>query len=196
MKIHLLNGALPFAHSEGRLNQTLFDQAQTELTDLGHEVTALNIRDGYDPDEEAARILQSDAILYQFPGWWMDVPWILKKYEDEVYTAGHGTLYRNDGRTRADPLRKYGSGGLLQGKKYMISTTWNAPLEAFDAPGQFFEGKGIDGLLLPFRKAQEFLGLSQLPTFMVNDAMKAPDVPSAQMRYAAHLKNVFGQAGS
>ena len=43
---------------------------------------------------------------------------------DEVYTYGHGKLYENDGRTRHDPSKQYGSRGLLQGKQYMISVTW------------------------------------------------------------------------
>lgn len=47
----------------------------------------------------------------------------MKKYIDDVFTEGHGTLYASDGRTRKDPSKKYGSGGLVQGKKYMLSLT-------------------------------------------------------------------------
>ncbi|VFS38584.1 modulator of drug activity B [Escherichia coli] len=56
----------------------------------------------------------------------MGAPWTVKKYIDDVFTEGHGTLYASDGRTRKDPSKKYGSGGLVQGKKYMLSLTWNA----------------------------------------------------------------------
>lgn len=59
---------------------------------------------------------------------------------DDVFTEGHGALYASDGRTRSDASKKYGSGGLIQGKKYMLSLTWNAPLEAFTEKDQFFEG--------------------------------------------------------
>ncbi|MGQ7173731.1 hypothetical protein ACUOCP_53485, partial [Escherichia sp. R-CC3] len=62
---------------------------------------------------------------------------------------GHGTLYASDGRTRKDPSKKYGSGGLVQGKKYMLSLTWNAPMEAFTEKDQFFHGVGVDGVYLP-----------------------------------------------
>ncbi len=47
----------------------------------------------------------------------MGAPWTVKKYIDDVFTEGHGTLYASDGRTRKDPSKKYGSGGLVQGKK-------------------------------------------------------------------------------
>lgn len=65
----------------------------------------------------------------------------MKKYIDEVFTAGHGSLYANDGRTRSDHSQKYGSGGLVQGKQYMLSLTWNAPQQAFDDPADFFEAR-------------------------------------------------------
>ena len=49
------------------------------------------------------------------PGWWMGAPWTVKKYMDDVFTEGHGSLYASDGRTRSDASKKYGSGGLVQG---------------------------------------------------------------------------------
>ena len=52
--------------------------------------------------------------------------------------------------------RNNGSGGLIQGKKYMLSLTWNAPMEAFTEEDQFFHGVGVDGVYLPFHKANQF----------------------------------------
>ena len=40
-------------------------------------------------------------------------------------------LLAGDARTRLDPSRQYGTGGKMQGKKFMICATWNAPREAF-----------------------------------------------------------------
>ncbi|TBL27362.1 NADPH quinone reductase MdaB, partial [Klebsiella oxytoca] len=68
---------------------------------------------------EIEKFIWADTIIYQMPGWCMMMPWKVKKYMDEVYTYGHGKLYENDGRTRHDPRKHYGSGGLLQGKQYM-----------------------------------------------------------------------------
>ncbi len=124
----------------------------------------------------------------------MGMPWTLKKYIDEVFTEGHGKLYASDGRTRSDATQKYGSGGLLQGKSYMLSVTWNAPLEAFEDKEQFFHGVGVDGVYLAQHKANQFIGLDTLPTFMCNDVIKQPNVESDFARYRAHLEYVFGQA--
>ena len=190
-KILLLNGGKQFAHSDGRYNETLHDAAIAYFDRAGFDVQATFIDGGYNLDEEVAKFLWADVVIWQMPGWWMGAPWTVKKYMDEVFTAGHGSLYANDGRTRSDASQKYGSGGLLQGKQYMISATWNAPQQAFDDPTDFFEGKGVDAVYFPFHKANQFLGMSSLPTFLAVDVMKRPDIDSDIARYEAHLKAVF-----
>ncbi|MFJ5509967.1 NAD(P)H-dependent oxidoreductase [Pectobacterium jejuense] len=189
--ILLIDAGKSFAHSKGELNHTLTDVAASFLRDKGHDVRVTVVDNGYDIEQEIQNYLWADTIIYQMPGWWMDTPWILKKYIDEVFTAGHGSLYASDGRSRSDASKKYGSGGLLQGRKYMLSLTWNAPLEAFDDPDQFFHGVGVDGVYLPFHKANQFIGLSPLPTFICNDVMKEPDVPTYLANYRQHLDEHF-----
>ncbi|WP_060485573.1 NAD(P)H-dependent oxidoreductase [Pseudomonas sp. NBRC 111123] len=192
--ILLLNGGKQFAHSDGRLNLTLHDAALAHLDRAGFDVQQTFIDGGYDVQAEVEKFLWADVIIYQMPGWWMGAPWSVKKYIDEVFTAGHGSLYANDGRTRSDHSQKYGSGGLVHGKQYMLSLTWNAPQQAFDDPTDFFEGKGVDAVYFPFHKANQFLGMTGLPTFLAVDVMKRPDVPAALAAYEAHLDNVFGKA--
>ena len=191
-KILLINGGKQFAHSDGRYNATLHEAAIAHLDHAGFDVKETFVDGGYDIQEEVQKILWADVIVYQMPGWWMGAPWTVKQYLDEVFTAGHGSLYANDGRTRSDASQKYGSGGLLQGKRYMISATWNAPQQAFDDPTDFFEGKGVDAVYFPFHKANQFLGMSGLPTFLATDVMKRPDVPATVAAYEAHLAKVFG----
>jgi modulator of drug activity B len=189
--ILLIDAGKSFAHSKGELNHTLTDVAASFLRDKGHDIRVTAVDNGYDIEQEIQNYLWADTIIYQMPGWWMDTPWILKKYIDEVFTAGHGSLYASDGRSRSDASKKYGSGGLLQGRKYMLSLTWNAPLEAFNDPEQFFHGVGVDGVYLPFHKANQFIGLSPLPTFICNDVMKEPDVPTYLANYRQHLDEHF-----
>lgn len=192
MNILLLNGGKHFGHSSGRLNATLHQTAKETLAGLGHTLRETVIDAGYDIEAEVEKFLWMDTVIWQMPGWWMGEPWIVKKYMDEVFTAGHGTLYASDGRHRINPTKDYGKGGLLQGKKHMLSLTWNAPIEAFDDPAEFFGGVGIDGAYLHFHKANEFLGIEPLPTFICNDVIKAPDVPKFLADYQAHLQKVFG----
>lgn len=189
----IINGAQAFAHSNGELNTTLTHIAQEELASLGFEVQVTRTDGHYNPQEEVAKYLWADLIIYQMPGWWMGEPWTMKKYIDDVFTEGHGSLYASDGRSRFDASKKYGSGGLIQGKKYMLSLTWNAPLEAFTDPDQFFHGTGVDNVYLHFHKANEFLGMTKLPTFIVNDVMKMPDVPHYIEIYRKHLKEISSQ---
>jgi modulator of drug activity B len=190
--ILLINAGKHFAHSEGRLNATLHEVALAALNDLGLNIQQTVVDAGYDIEEEVGKLRWADAVIYQMPGWWMGPPWILKQYFDTVFTAGRGTLYENDGRTRADPAKKYGSGGLSQGKHYMLSLTWNAPLEAFTDPDQFFGGVGVDGVYLPVHKANQFLGMQPLETFICNDVVKEPRVEEYIARYREHLRRVFG----
>ena len=190
-KVYIINEGKSFAHSRGKLNATLTEVARELLVTKGHEVKVINIDNGYEVKAEIQNLLWADVIIYQQPAWWMGPPWTLKKYIDDVFTEGHGVLYENDGRTRSDDSKKYGSGGLIQGKKYMISTTWNAPLEAFDDPKQFFEGVGVDGVYLPLHKANQFLGMTPLPTFMCNDVIKDPQIKKIIHNYQTHLSALF-----
>ncbi|QKJ66305.1 NAD(P)H-dependent oxidoreductase [Deefgea piscis] len=187
-RILIINAAKEFGHSKGQLNQTLSDLAQTTLQAQGHEVQASHIDQGYVVADEVNKILWADTLIYQMPAWWMGAPWILKKYIDEVFTAGHGVLYHSDGRSRSNPEQKYGSGGLLQGKTYLLSVTWNAPMTAFTEQNDFFAGAGVDAVYLPFHKANEFLGMSALPTFICTDVIKQPDIAGDFLRYQQHLQ--------
>ncbi|WP_016855290.1 NAD(P)H-dependent oxidoreductase [Halomonas smyrnensis] len=193
MNILLLNGAKAYAHSGGRYNDTLHETARGTLAEQGHALQETRIDDGYSADAEVDKWLWADVIILQMPGWWMGTPWTVKRYLDEVLTTGHGKLYASDGRSRQDPTRQYGSGGLLQGKRYLLSLTWNAPQEAFDAPGDFFEGRGVDAVYFPVHKALEFLGMSALPTFLANDVIKAPAIDTHRDAYQAHLIHVLDE---
>ncbi|MBZ7938693.1 NAD(P)H-dependent oxidoreductase [Campylobacter sp. W0018] len=189
--ILLLNGAKEFGHSNGKLNFTLHNHAAKILSDLGFEILQTHIDKGYNIQEELEKFLKSDVIVYQMPAWWMGEPWIVKKYIDEVFTAGHGKLYANDGRSHENPTKNYGKGGLVKDKKYMFSLTWNAPIEAFDDQNEFFEGKGVDMVYWHLHKAHEFLGMKALETFICNDVIKNPQVEKYLSNYEVHLKKVF-----
>lgn len=178
--------------AEGRLNQTLIDAAKDLLSGIGYEVKITSVEKGYDIAEELEKHKWADAIFVQTPVYWMSVPYIFKKYIDEVHTTGIGeVLCTDDGRTRSDLSRKYGSGGLMHGKKYMISTTWNAPLEAFEDSNQFFEGRGVDGVFMWLHKNYQFFGMEPLPTFSCYDVLKSPDIDNDLERFKLHLNSAF-----
>ncbi|KPZ03468.1 hypothetical protein ALO43_200045 [Pseudomonas tremae] len=47
-------------------------------------------------------------------------------------------------------------------------------------------------MYFPFHKANEFLGMTGLPTFLAVDVMKMPNIEADVQRYEAHLGKVFG----
>ena len=189
----IINAHEPYPFSEGKLNRTLVEMAQKHLVDNGYQVRLTSITDEYSIDGEIEKHQWADVIILQTPVNWMGVPWTFKKYMDEVYTAGmDGRLCDGDGRTRKDPAKQYGTGGTLDGRKYMISLTYNAPAVAFDNPEQkFFEGKGHDELFWPTHLNFKFFGMSQLKTFACYDVLKNPDVDSDFKRFESHLVEQF-----
>ncbi len=193
MKVLLINGHQRYkGFAEGRLNQTIIEATQKQLISAGHETKTTIVENGYDVPEELAKYSWADAVFVQTPVYWMSVPYLFKKYIDEVYTAGIGeVLCADDGRTRSDLSKKYGSGGLMSGKKYMISTTWNAPLEALEDADQFFEGKGVDGAFMWLHKTYQFFGMKPLPTFSCHDVLKNADVEGDLDRLQKHLTGAF-----
>ena len=64
-------------------------------------------------------------------------------------------------------------------------------MDAFTDSDQFFHGVGVDGVYLPFHKANQLLGMQTLPTFIVNDVIKAPEVEAYMTQYRKHLMQIF-----
>jgi modulator of drug activity B len=135
MKILIINTHLNYpGWSEGKLNLDFMELAEAFFAERGHEVVETFVERGYKPEEEVQKHATSDLVILQTPVNWFGAPWIYKKYVDEIFNAALAAkiLLEGDGRTRKDPSRQYGTGGKMQGKKFMISATWNAPKETYD----------------------------------------------------------------
>lgn len=201
MNILIINTHLNYpGWSEGKLNDTFTDLAKTFFTERGHTVTETRVERGYNPKEEVAKHAAADLVILQMPVNWFGAPWIYKKYVDEVFNAGFATkqLLEGDGRTRSDPSRQYGTGGKMQGRKFMISATWNAPRDAFDNPdGVLMEGKGTADLFLAITSNYKFCGYDILPDYGAFDIFKqASDIPRALADYERHLEQHCLRAAS
>lgn len=189
-EILIINGAMKL--SGGALNKALCELMQEELKKLGKNVKLSHLEEGYEINAEVAKWKEADVIIWQFPGYWMGEPWIVKKYLDEFSLQAKGILYASDGRSLSDESKRYGSGGLCQGKAVMLSTTWNAPLYAFNEIGEFFDGRGFDELFTHFYKIHQFMGFTRfLPSFMVNDVYKNPNFTLWQEELKSHIKRCF-----
>lgn len=173
---------------------TVLEVIEEEMTKHGYEVKNTSIEQGYDIDDEVQKHLWADLIILQSPVYWFGSPWIYKKYIDEVFTAGmfQKSFLDGDGRTRSDPTKQYGTGGKMQGKKYMLSLTWNAPEEAFGSEAQaLFAGKNVDDVFISNTANYKFCGADVLPSFSCHDVMKEPDMEGDLQRLRKHLASVL-----
>ena len=170
-KILILNGHQYYdVVAKGELTQAYIDKANDFFVKNGFEVKHTNIEKGYEKEEECEKFEWADYVLFQYPVYWMSVPWIAKKYIDETFTQGRH--YSSDGRSRSDASKLYGNGGLLQGKKYMLSLTYNCPASAFDNKNSLFDGMSLDQAHVAVHKTFQFCGLEPLETYAVHDIFK------------------------
>lgn len=197
-KIFIINGGQHFAHSGGKLNHTIaaWDD-EFFSTNEHYELQTTHVSEGYDIEAEVDKYLWADVVIYHFAAWWMNMPYTLKEYLDNVLTAGHRKgMYYSDGRKSDNPERNYGKGGLMQGRTYMVTTTWNAPETAFSIPGEFFNGRSVDdGVLFGFHRMHAFIGMeAPLESFHFHDVEKNISderVAGFKAEYMAHLKELF-----
>jgi NADPH dehydrogenase (quinone) len=194
-KVLLINTHLKYPNwSEGSLNASFHQKAKEFFQANDFEVLETKVEDGYDTDEEVEKHLQADIIILQTPINWFGTPWIYKKYVDEVFNSGlHSAKFLSgDGRTREDATRQYGTGGKLQGKKFMVCCTWNAPAESFnDVNQQLFQGVSTKEYLLHITSNYRFCGVEIVPDYNCFDIFKDGDIAKDLENYPAHLAKVF-----
>lgn len=193
-KVLIINGAQNFGHSGGKYNKTITENTIEALQNLGNfDIKTTTIDHGYDKDEEVEKYVWANYIIYHTPIWWFQLPNGFKKYIDEVFTAGHNKgIYRSDGRTSENPNLNYGTGGMLLGRKYMLTTSWNAPETAFTLPGEFFKETSVDdGVLFGFHRMNAFVSLEKMESFHFHDVEKNANVERDMAIYKEHLKTEF-----
>ncbi len=192
-KILLINGHQPFPSSSGKLNEAFVSRAHQFFQAQNMDVRRVNTSQAWDIEEEVKNQQWADFILVQFPLNSMGMPWPLKRYFDEVYTAGmDGRLAKGDGRSRKDASKQYGSGGLMQDTSYMLSVTLNAPLTAFSDPNQsLFAGRSLDELLAPVHINFAFFGMTAKPSFAAYDVNKGPQIETDFKHFQTQLENLL-----
>jgi modulator of drug activity B len=195
MKALLINGYETFTGvGEGKLNSSLVEMTKKMLEKKGYEIQTTAVEAGYDILQEHQKLLWADVVYLQTPVYWFGIPALFKAYIDRVLMVGYadGSTLTGDGRTRENLSKKYGSGGLLTDKKYMVCSTWNSPSEAFNNKEQFFEGLNVDQVLTSLHKSYQFLGMQKIPSFTFFDIFKSADEVSNQVeKFKEHIVNNF-----
>lgn len=196
MKVFIVNGGQVFAHSGGMFNNTLTNWTIQVLESQSIEYRVTNINNDFDPIAEVENLKWADIIIYHTPIWWFQVPNRLKKYLDEVFASGHKNgVYQNDGRSHRNPAINYGKGGLMQGKRYMVTSSWNAPETAFTMEGEFFNQRSVDdGVLFGFHKMNQFVGMERIDGFHFYDLEKngtQERIDNYYKEYTAYLNSIL-----
>lgn len=189
-KIFVINAGQKFEHSGGEFNLTLTNWTVDYFKQHdGYEIKTTDINETYDLNEEVEKFVWADVVIYHIPIWWFQVPFRLKEYLDKVFTEGQDKgIYVSDGRHRINLTRNYGTGGSKQGTKYMLTTTWNAPEDAFTIEGEFFNQHSVDeGVMFGFHRMNAFIGMSKLDSFHFYDVMKNPNIEYYKQAYLEHL---------
>lgn len=177
----------PDGSTLGTLSRHLVDTARCAFKAAGHNVVETDLNGTWTLEEELEKVLASGLIFLQTPVWAMSTPWQYTKWQDEVLT--HPSVCGTDGRTRTNPGKKYGTGGFLTDKKYWLSTTWNAPHSALYDPGDFFDSRGVEEVLMPLHKQFAYMGIKCLQsTFAVFDVYKNPQIERDLKRFDEALK--------
>lgn len=156
--------------AKGELTQHVINKANQFLIKNSFTVKHSSVDSEYDILKESEKLAWADYIILQYPVYWMSLPWKAKKYFDEVLTQG--VHYESDGRSRTDSSKKYGSGGLLKDKKYMLSLTYNCPISEFDNKDGFFDGLSLDEANYSVHKIFQFCGAEQLESYSMHDIFK------------------------
>lgn len=194
-KILLINTHLTYPNwTEGTLNNAFFQTAKDFFISKSYEILETKIEEGYDADMEVKKHLDASIVILQTPVNWFGAPWIYKKYVDEVFNVGllSKQFLTGDGRTSEDPNNQYGTGGLMQSKKFMICATWNAPAEAFDNPVQtLMQGKSTADLFLNITSNYRFCGYEIMDDYNCFDIFRRSDIGKDIENYPAHLAQVF-----
>lgn len=179
--------------ADGNLTKDLLAEAKSFFLSKGYEVRETAIDEGYDVAEELEKFKWADILFVQSPVYWMGLPWLAKKYVDEIFSGGNNSVtYVNDGRSREDASKQYGSGGLMQTKKYMLSFTYNCPSSEFDNPDGFFEGMSVDQANVALHKTFQFCGALPLKSYSVHDVYKSDfDINKALQELHATLNRNF-----
>lgn len=187
--ILLINGHEAWESSPGMLNSTLCEATAKLFTDRGFRVEKSIIDMGFEAEEEVQKFLSVDYILFFTPVYWFGIPAGFKKYLESVFSKGKGRLFKDDGRSIGG---KYGTGGLMQSKSYMLITTWNAPESAFNSSTEFlFENKSVDDVFLSFHAAQKFIGLKKMPGIHFHDVKKKPEIDRFLYDLNQHMNFYF-----
>lgn len=90
-------------------NKAILDELEKAFPDAEiRKLDQLYPTANIDVDAEQKALLEADLIVWQFPFWWYSLPWLMKKWLDEVFLHGfaHGSTGKLGGKNCLYLLRQ------------------------------------------------------------------------------------------
>jgi glutathione-regulated potassium-efflux system ancillary protein KefG len=145
-------------HKHSQVNRSMARAAASvadiDCVDLYREYPRFDI----DVDQEQARLLGHDVILFQFPLFWYSTPSIIKEWEDLVLEHGFA----------------YGShGDKLSNKVMMLAVTAAGPAEAYTPQG--YQHYPLRTFLTPLEQTARLCNMRFPAPYVLLSSLKAPD---------------------
>ena len=160
-------------------NATILEEVAATLPDITIRKLCETAPGGtFDIAAEQAALADADLIVWQFPFHWYALPWLMKKWLDEVFVHGFA----------------HGTGAKLAGKKLLVSFTTGAPEAAYTGkPGSVGD---IRELTAVFDSIAKVCGLNYLGAIWVNGMSYASDaagIARQQTRAREHAARLIAR---
>ncbi len=135
------------------------------------DLYALYPRHDIDIDREQARLLDHDAIVFQFPLFWYSTPSLIKEWQDLVLEHGFA----------------YGAGGTrLAGKTMLLALTAAGPAEAYTPEG--YQRHSLRTFLTPLEQTARLCKMRFPAPYVLFGALKAPADGAAEPHVAGYVR--------
>lgn len=133
-----------------KVNKTWMSFLEKEENVTVHDIYNFYRDDKIDVSKEQELVKNHDRIVFQFPFYWYNAPYLLKKWQDSVFTFGfsHGP-----------------NGNNLKGKEFMLAISAGGEQKSYQAGGaQLFT---ISELTKTYQAMANFTGMKYLPSFVL-----------------------------
>ena len=142
-------------HQVSRANKQMFaaagQVADITLVDLYAQYPRFDI----DVDEEQARLLRHDVVIFQCPVFWYSTPAIIKEWQDLVLEQGFA--YGHEGEA-------------LAGKTMLLALTAAGPQSAYDAAG--YQHYDLRTFLTPLEQTARLCHMHFAAPYVLFDSLK------------------------
>lgn len=197
-KIFVINGAQSFdGFDGGTFNEALVDVDREIFTqENGFLLKVTKVAEDYRIENEIEKYVWADVIIYHFPVWWFGLPHRFKQYVDNIFMArNRKDMFYKDGHNKGNLGSSYSTNGKLHGRRYLVTTSWNAPETPFILPGEFFLEANEDAVVLfDFHRTNAFLGLERFNSIHFHDLGKnetTERLENYKNLYLIHLQNTI-----